>query len=62
MAESFFFDNFYYNFLTSFLFLSINFIFSFFLAEKSRIYKIELAEPHLLFFVIISIYAFFIND
>ena len=61
MADSFFFDNFYYNFLTSFLFLSINFIFSFFLAEKSRIYKIELAEPHLLFFVIISIYAFFIN-
>lgn len=61
MEESFFFDNFYYNFLTSFIFLSTNFIFSIFLAEKSRIYKMRTAEPHLLFFVIISIYAFFIN-
>ena len=62
MAESFFFDNFFYNFLTSFLFLSINFIFSIFLSEKSSIYKIKIIEPHLLFFTIISFYVFIINS
>ena len=62
MSESFFFDNFYYNFLTSFVFLSINFIFSIFLAEKRSVYKIQITEPHLIFFTIISIYAFLVNS
>ena len=61
MNENFFFNNFFYNFLPSFLFLSINFLTSLSLSQKNYFSKIYNFGPHLIFAIIISFYAFLIN-
>ena len=61
MNENFFFDNFFFNFIPSFIFLIINFFASFVLSQKSYIFKNKSINPYIIFSIIISFYVFLIN-
>jgi hypothetical protein len=67
MSQNFFFDNFFYNFSLSIIFLFLNFIFSFVLCRKfffnqgNYFFRDKNVAVYLIFITIISIYAFLIN-
>jgi len=61
MNDNFFFDNFFFNFIPSFIFLIINFFASFVLSQKNYIFEIKSINPYIIFSIIISFYVFLIN-
>jgi hypothetical protein len=61
MMEKFFFDSFFYNFISSFIFLTINLFAAFFLSQKNQIVKTNSISLYILFSIIISFYVFLIN-
>ena len=61
MMEKVFFDSFFYNYISSFFFLIINFFASYFLSQKNQIVKTNSVSLYILFSIIISFYVFLIN-
>jgi hypothetical protein len=61
MMEKVFFDSFFYNYISSFFFLIINFFASYFLSQKNQIVKTNSVSIYILFSIIISFYVFLIN-
>ena len=61
MMEKFFFDSFFYNYISSFIFLIINFFAAFFLSQKNQIVKTNSISLYILFTIIVSFYVFLIN-
>jgi hypothetical protein len=59
--EKVFFDSFFYNYISSFFFLIINFFASYFLSQKNQIVKTNSVSIYILFSIIISFYVFLIN-
>ena len=59
--EKFFFDSFFYNCISSFFFLIINFFAAYFLSQKNQIVKTNSISLYILFTIIVSFYVFLIN-